>query len=133
MTEVHLGATRDFEAGNRRTADAMRAGADYIYQAVFFSNGWRGIADFLEPQQEWHSRHQGGAERAEIYREVAPRLPAEWGVREIARIHGECRHGLRGAFDVRIPRQVAARRARNGQRLGRRIGSAGDRRGAAAE
>ena len=48
VTEVHLGATRDFEAGTRRTADAMRAGTDYIYQAVFFSNGWRGIADFLE-------------------------------------------------------------------------------------
>src|SRR5882724_9604518 len=48
VTEVHLGATRDFEAGTRCTADAMRAGADYIYQAVFFSNGWRGIADFLE-------------------------------------------------------------------------------------
>ena len=26
----------------------MRAGAAYIYQAVFVSNGWRGIADFLE-------------------------------------------------------------------------------------
>jgi uncharacterized protein len=48
VVEVHLGATRDFEAGTRRTADAMRAGADYIYQAVFFSSGWRGIADFLE-------------------------------------------------------------------------------------
>jgi len=48
VIEVHLGATRDFEAGTRRTADAMRAGTDYIYQAVFFSSGWRGIADFLE-------------------------------------------------------------------------------------
>ena len=48
VIEVLLGATRDFEAGTRRTADAMRAGADYIYQAVFFSSGWRGIADFLE-------------------------------------------------------------------------------------
>ena len=26
----------------------MRAGIDYVYQAVFFSSGWRGIADFLE-------------------------------------------------------------------------------------
>src|SRR5262245_10085644 len=48
VVEVRLGASRDFEAGTQRTADAMRAGADYVYQAVFFSNGWRGIADFLE-------------------------------------------------------------------------------------
>src|SRR5258705_11672806 len=49
VIEVHLGATRDFEAGTRRPPDATRAGAGYIYQAVFFSGGWRGIADFLGP------------------------------------------------------------------------------------
>ncbi len=48
VVEVRLDTARDFEAGTRRTAEAMRAGADYIYQAVFFANGWRGIADFLE-------------------------------------------------------------------------------------
>jgi predicted RecB family nuclease len=48
VVEVKLNTARDFEDGTRRTAEAMRAGADYIYQAVFFSNGWRGIADFLE-------------------------------------------------------------------------------------
>ena len=48
VVEVRLDGTRDFEAGTRRTAEAMRAGADYVYQAVFFSSGWRGIADFLE-------------------------------------------------------------------------------------
>src|SRR5262249_15615447 len=48
VVEVRLGASRDFEAGTQRTAEAMRAGANYVYQAVFFSNGWRGIADFLE-------------------------------------------------------------------------------------
>jgi len=48
VVEVRLAANRDFEAGTRRTAGAMRAGADYVYQAVFFANGWRGIADFLE-------------------------------------------------------------------------------------
>ena len=30
------------------TAAAMRAGAKYIYQAVFLIDGWHGIADFLE-------------------------------------------------------------------------------------
>jgi predicted RecB family nuclease len=48
VAEVRLNTARDFEDGTRRTAEAMRAGADYIYQAVFFSHGWRGIADFLE-------------------------------------------------------------------------------------
>jgi predicted RecB family nuclease len=48
VIEVRLDAARDFEAGTRRTAEAMRAGADYVYQAVFLSQGWRGIADFLE-------------------------------------------------------------------------------------
>src|SRR4030095_2807063 len=48
VVEVTLGATRDFEAGTRRNADAMPAGADYISPAVFLPSGWRGIADFLE-------------------------------------------------------------------------------------
>ena len=48
VVEVRLSARRDFEAGTRRTAEAMRGGADYVYQAVFFSEGWRGITDFLE-------------------------------------------------------------------------------------
>jgi predicted RecB family nuclease len=48
VVEVRLDAARDFEAGTRRTTEAMRAGVDYVYQAVFFSIGWRGIADFLE-------------------------------------------------------------------------------------
>ena len=48
VVEVRLDAARDFEAGTRRTAEAMQAGADYVYQAVFFAGGWRGIADFLE-------------------------------------------------------------------------------------
>ena len=48
VVEVRLNTARDFADGTRRTAEAMRAGADYVYQAVFLSEGWRGIADFLE-------------------------------------------------------------------------------------
>ena len=48
VVEVRLDAARDFQDGTRRTAEAMRAGADYVYRAVFLSQGWRGIADFLE-------------------------------------------------------------------------------------
>jgi uncharacterized protein len=48
VTEVGLGETRDFGAAAQATAEAMRAGAAYVYQAVFLADGWRGIADFLE-------------------------------------------------------------------------------------
>lgn len=48
VAEVGLREPRDFKAGARVTAEAMRAGAEYIYQAVFVTDGWRGIADFLE-------------------------------------------------------------------------------------
>jgi predicted RecB family nuclease len=48
VTGVGLGEARDFEAAARSTAEAMRAGAAYIYQAVLVADGWRGIADFLE-------------------------------------------------------------------------------------
>jgi hypothetical protein len=50
------------------------------------------IADYLQAHHEWHCRHECGAERTEIYRAVAPRLPTEWGARRVARVHGECRH-----------------------------------------
>jgi len=48
VTEVGLGEARDFEAAARSTAESMRAGAAYIYQAVLVADGWRGVADFLE-------------------------------------------------------------------------------------
>ncbi|MGH7397039.1 MAG: TM0106 family RecB-like putative nuclease [Candidatus Rokuibacteriota bacterium] len=48
VVEVKLNTARDFAEGARRTTEAMRTGADYVYQAVFFANVWRGIADFLE-------------------------------------------------------------------------------------
>ena len=48
LDEVGLGGDRDFAAGAEATAAAMRAGSKYIYQAVFLSGEWHGIADFLE-------------------------------------------------------------------------------------
>src|SRR5881396_2200446 len=48
VVEVRLGEPRDCEAATRATEDAMRAGAEYIYQAVLVDGAWRGIADFLE-------------------------------------------------------------------------------------
>jgi uncharacterized protein len=44
-----VGADRwDFDASARTTIEAMRAGADVIYQATFVLGDWRGRADFLE-------------------------------------------------------------------------------------
>jgi predicted RecB family nuclease len=48
VVEIGLGPPRDYTAGFARTMAAMRSGADYVYQAVFTADGWRGIADFLE-------------------------------------------------------------------------------------
>jgi len=38
----------DFDSSARATVDAMRAGAEIIYQATFVLGDWRGRADFLE-------------------------------------------------------------------------------------
>ncbi len=48
VTEVGLGEDHDFATAAKATEEAMHAGSNYIYQAVFMSNGWHGIADFLE-------------------------------------------------------------------------------------
>ena len=48
VVTIELGEDRDFEEAAARTAAAMRAGAEYVYQAVLVLDGWRGIADFLE-------------------------------------------------------------------------------------
>jgi predicted RecB family nuclease len=37
----------DWDIAVRETEDAMRAGAEVIYQAVLVGEGWRGVADFL--------------------------------------------------------------------------------------
>src|SRR5437667_3969799 len=47
IVEIELGEPWDFEAAARRTAQAMRAGAEVISQATFVDGRWRGRADFL--------------------------------------------------------------------------------------
>ena len=42
----------DFDAAARATEEAMRAGADVIYQACFVDGDWRGFADFVERQAD---------------------------------------------------------------------------------
>ena len=41
------GGERDWLADARRTRDAMREGAEVIYQGVFVDGDWHGISDFL--------------------------------------------------------------------------------------
>jgi predicted RecB family nuclease len=48
ISQVGLGENHDFVVAARATAEAMRAGSAYVYQAVFLAGGWHGIADFLE-------------------------------------------------------------------------------------
>ncbi|HSE89622.1 MAG TPA: TM0106 family RecB-like putative nuclease [Candidatus Binatia bacterium] len=48
IAEIGLTEDRGFAAAAEATAAAMRSGAKYIYQAVFLTDGWHGIADFLE-------------------------------------------------------------------------------------
>ena len=48
VVELGLGDDRDFDAAARRTEQALREGAAYVYQAVLVLGEWRGIADFLE-------------------------------------------------------------------------------------
>jgi uncharacterized protein len=42
----------DFASTARATADAIRSGADVIYQACFVDGPWRGFADFVERQPD---------------------------------------------------------------------------------
>src|SRR2546425_3662573 len=47
IVEIELGEPWDFEAAARRTAEAMRTGAEVISQATFVDGRWRGRSDFL--------------------------------------------------------------------------------------
>jgi predicted RecB family nuclease len=42
----------DLDAAARATEEALRAGADVVYQACFVDAGWRGFADFVERQPD---------------------------------------------------------------------------------
>lgn len=53
----------------------------------------RWVAAYLRLERDRHQRQGCGAERAEVYRAVAPHLPAAWGARQIARVYGSCRSG----------------------------------------
>jgi uncharacterized protein len=45
VVEIELG--EEWEHAERDTVDALRSGADVVYQGVLTGDGWRGVADFL--------------------------------------------------------------------------------------
>jgi uncharacterized protein len=47
VVTIDAAATRDWDANAARTVEAMRTGADVIYQGVFIDGDWRGVSDFL--------------------------------------------------------------------------------------
>jgi predicted RecB family nuclease len=47
IARISLEPDLDWERATRETEEAMRAGADVVYQAAFVSEGWRGVADFV--------------------------------------------------------------------------------------
>jgi uncharacterized protein len=47
IIEIDTGVEPDWAGAAARTTEAMRAGAEVIYQGVFLDGSWRGIADFL--------------------------------------------------------------------------------------
>jgi uncharacterized protein len=50
---VRVGLDGDWEAAAQATKEAMRTGAEVVYQAVLVGpDGWRGIADFVERQPD---------------------------------------------------------------------------------
>jgi predicted RecB family nuclease len=48
VSRVGLADADDFQTAAKATVDAMCAGIEYVHQAVFLSDRWHGIADFLE-------------------------------------------------------------------------------------
>src|SRR5439155_19524411 len=47
IVEIELGDDGGFEQAARTTEEALRSGAEVVYQGVLAAEGWRGIADFL--------------------------------------------------------------------------------------
>ena len=52
IVEIEIEPDWDWERAARETEEALRAGADVIYQACFVDGDWRGFADFVERQPD---------------------------------------------------------------------------------
>jgi uncharacterized protein len=52
VVEIDTLSDWDWERAARETKEALRAGADVVYQACFADGEWRGLADFVERQPD---------------------------------------------------------------------------------
>src|SRR5215212_6240969 len=52
VTEIALEPDLDWGRAARETREAIASGVDVVYQGVFVDEGWRGVGDFLERQDD---------------------------------------------------------------------------------
>jgi predicted RecB family nuclease len=120
VVEISLEPDLDWERAARETEEAVAAGVDVVYQGVLVSDGWRGVADFLERQLDgaYHAvdtklaRHAKPAYILQLcfYSEQLARIQG----REPAQIHVLLGNGERKSFR---PQEFAAYARRVRRRL----------------
>ena len=93
LTDCEYQRWLELEADEQRTPAAEAELQGYL-DAIAAAEGQvrRRVLDYLRAEHRRYPHRAEGADRADIYRAVAPRLPAVWGARMVARVHGECRH-----------------------------------------
>ena len=125
-----------FEAAHAATVEAMRAGAEVIYQATFSRDGWRGRADFLirvdEPSDLGAWSYEPYDTKLARSAKAAAVLQLAWYAAEIAAIQGrlpERLHVVLGTSEVESFRPAdvdAYLRVAQRRLAGARGGAAGD-------
>ena len=98
--------------GARQTIDAMRGGADVVYQATFFDGRWRGHADFLLRKDERPSRQPPRRltttrSRTRSSHATSRPAPSSRSARTSSSWHAD--PGRRAGAPVRRPRRRSAR------------------------
>jgi predicted RecB family nuclease len=86
IVEVDLASDFDWQRAARQTEDAMRAGREVIYQAVFVDGAWRGLADFVMRQPD--STYQSVDTKLARHTRPAHILQLCFYTEQIARIQG---------------------------------------------
>jgi predicted RecB family nuclease len=91
VVEIEL-ATGDFDRAARETEQAMRDGAEVVYQATFAREGWRGLADFVvrvaEPSELGSWSYEAWDTKLARSAKPAAVLQLVFYSQEIARIQG---------------------------------------------
>jgi hypothetical protein len=98
LTDQEYRRWLELEAVGERTPEAEAELRGYL-NAIAAAEGRvrRWLVAYLQAEHRRQPYTDRGADRADIYRALAPRLAAAWGARMMARVHGECR-GREDAF-----------------------------------